>query len=72
MMIEEQLAFYNNLYDQPWARLSPYFFGIFMGYILHQAEEKLEMNILIMTCGKTNTVLTQNFFFQNLFVLFIS
>lgn len=54
LMFDEQLAFYNSLYDQPWARLSPYFFGICMGYILHKTEEKLEINIIVVTCGKLN------------------
>lgn len=48
----EQLALYNGLHDQPWARLSPYFFGICMGYILHKTKEKLDINIVVMTCGK--------------------
>lgn len=49
---DEHLAFYNGLYDQPWARLSPYFFGICMGYILHKTDEKLDINIVIVTCGE--------------------
>lgn len=49
---DEHLSFYNGLYDQPWARLSPYFFGICMGYILHKTDEKLDINIVIVTCGE--------------------
>lgn len=53
---DEHLAFYNGLYDQPWARLSPYFFGICMGYILHKTKEKLDINIVIVTCGECSSI----------------
>lgn len=49
---DEHLAFYNGFYDQPWGRLSPYLFGICMGYILHKTEEKFDINIVIITCGR--------------------
>lgn len=51
LISEENLTFFNGLYDKPWTRLSPYIFGICIGYIIHKIETKLEISIEMMACG---------------------
>lgn len=51
----ENLSFFNGLYDKPWARLSPYIFGICIGYVIHKIETRLEISIGMMVCGMYTT-----------------
>lgn len=51
LLLEEHLAAFNSVYEQPWTRISPYFFGICLGYILHKTDDKLKINWLTLTCG---------------------
>lgn len=52
LLLEEHLASFNGVYEQPWTRISPYFFGICLGYILHKTDDKLKINVVTLTCGK--------------------
>lgn len=51
LLLDEHLAAFNGVYEQPWTRISPYFFGICLGYILHKADDKLKINWVTLTCG---------------------
>lgn len=51
LSLKENLAFFNGFYDQPWSRLSPYIFGICVGYFLRKIESKLEINSTMIACG---------------------
>lgn len=51
LISEESLTFFNGLYEKPWTRLSPYIFGICIGYVIHKIDTKLEISIGMMTCG---------------------
>lgn len=42
------------MYEQPWTRISPYFFGISLGYILHKTEDKLRINLITLICGSVS------------------
>lgn len=52
LIFNENLVFFNGLYDQPWARLSPYIFGICIGYLLRKIDTKLQISLTLMICGK--------------------
>lgn len=52
LSLDENLAFFNGFYDQPWSRLSPYIFGIFVGYFLRKTETKLDISSMKIVCGK--------------------
>lgn len=52
LLLEEHLASFNGVYEQPWTRISPYFFGICLGYILHKTDDKLKINVITIVCGK--------------------
>lgn len=51
LIVNESLAFFNGLYEKPWARLSPYILGICIGFILHKIDGKIEVSIITMSCG---------------------
>lgn len=51
MIFNENLVFFNGLYEQPWARLSPYIFGICIGYVLRKIDRKLQISLTLMICG---------------------
>ncbi|XP_055303582.1 nose resistant to fluoxetine protein 6-like [Sitodiplosis mosellana] len=51
LIAEESLTFFNGLYDKPWTRLSPYIFGICIGFIIYKIDTKLEISIGMMSCG---------------------
>lgn len=53
----ENLSFFNGLYDKAWARLSPYIFGICIGYVIHKIETRLEISIGMMMCGEYELLL---------------
>lgn len=52
MSLEENLAFFNGFYDQPWSRLSPYIFGILVGYFLRKIDTKLDISSTKIICGE--------------------
>ncbi|XP_031626081.1 uncharacterized protein LOC116342557 [Contarinia nasturtii] len=51
LISEESLTFFNGFFFQPWTRLSPYIFGICIGYVIHKIDRKLEISIGMMSCG---------------------
>lgn len=57
LISEESISFFNGLYDKPWTRLSPYIFGICIGYVIHKIDTKLEISIGMMSCG--NLIISQ-------------
>lgn len=52
LSLEENLAFFNGFYDQPWSRLSPYIFGILVGYFLRKIDTKLDISSTKIICGE--------------------
>lgn len=50
--MEEELANFNSLYEQPWVRIAPYLLGICLGYILDKKHQKIRMNMAVIICGK--------------------
>lgn len=51
LIVHENLAFFNGLYEKPWARISPYIVGICVGYVLHRISGKIEISLIVMGCG---------------------
>lgn len=57
LIANENLAFFNGLYEKPWARLTPYIFGICCGYFLHRIDGKIDVSLVVMSCGRLINVI---------------